>query len=51
MATMTEEYEFPCGTKVKMQMSYNPFFDSGHVHFDLKEVVCPLHGKNCKRIK
>lgn len=45
------EIEFPCGYKFE-QVIMTGWFDNGHYHDDdgiLKE--CPLHGKECKRVK
>jgi|WetSurSiteA1Bulk_404760.scaffolds.fasta_scaffold565256_2 hypothetical protein len=50
MSEFNEEYEFPCGLKVKMNVKTG-LFAEGHFHSDLKDVICPLHGKSCNKKK
>lgn len=50
MAKIIEIYQFPCGLKTEVRTD-SGFFLFGHYkyNYDLKDVICPLHGKNCKK--
>jgi hypothetical protein len=43
MAHIIEKYEFPCGLKVRSESKGLLV----HGKFDVGDVECPLHGKNC----
>ena len=47
MGYILQEVEFPCGLKIKFEASSW----SLTADFNVKEFVCPLHGKNCHRTR
>ena len=45
-----ETCEFPCGLKYTIKYSAG-FFTCFGVSWDTKDIICPIHGKECKKQK
>ena len=45
MAWIRNEYVFPCGLKIYIE-SQGLMLKS---NFELKDIICPIHGKNCTK--
>jgi len=50
MLKIIENIKFPCGYEYYINIEYNLFAFLKHTS-SLEGEICPLHGKNCKRLK